>query len=340
MSCFLLKRQLSSSSNFIINTYLKKASKINYKPTNVYCISLSRTNFRSIIPQRPISHNTRCSINQKKLGVFEEKKDIDSSLKPILKHEIPPISNTPKSDTLFTIPNMLTMSRIAATPFIGYFVLHENYMLAGSLFVYSCITDFLDGYIARKFHMKSSAGTILDPAADKLLMLVTTLSFTLPPGPQIVPIGVASFIIGRDILLLLNSFFVRYKTLKGKFDKITQEKFWDFYHYPSVEVQPTRISKWNTFFQMCYLGPGVILVLLAFQKENSENENSASATSATEAGQNKKIQEKDEMNAELPQKRPDWFTYFGYFVALTSVLSGFSYIGPAKYSKMTVKILK
>ncbi|KAL6940461.1 hypothetical protein ACO0QE_004362 [Hanseniaspora vineae] len=242
------------------------------------------------------------------------------------------------------------MSRIATTPFIGYFVLQENYILAGSLFIYSCVTDFLDGYIARKFNMKSSAGTILDPAADKLLMLVTTLSFTLPPGPQIVPLSIASFIIGRDVILLINSFFVRYKTLKAKIDKITQEKFWDFYHYPSVEVQPTRISKWNTFFQMCYLGPGVILVLLTLQKdnvENTENEESAgagaaatAAATASEVDQQKASQGESALPSEASKERPDWFTYFGYFVSLTSVLSGLSYIGPAKYSKLTVKILK
>ncbi|SSD59262.1 related to Cardiolipin synthase [Saccharomycodes ludwigii] len=163
--------------------------------------------------------------------------------------------------------------------------------------------------------MQSSAGTILDPAADKLLMLVTTLSFSLPSGPQVVPLSIASLIIGRDLFLAFNSFWIRRQSLKLKYTHYTSKIFWDFYHYPSVEVKPTIISKWNTFFQMLYLGPGAVTAL--FLRKKDEDETEAEHT--------------------LDENNTAWFDYFGYFVGCTTILSGMSYIGRSKYTTKLIK---
>lgn len=99
-------------------------------------------------------------------------------------------------ENIYTIPNVLTLSRISASPILGWSILEGNYHLASGLLVYAGLTDLvcpfllfqkalflfshfiqLDGFLARRFKMSSVLGTILDPAADKILM--TTLTVTL-----------------------------------------------------------------------------------------------------------------------------------------------------------------
>ncbi|EPM6851567.1 CDP-alcohol phosphatidyltransferase family protein [Enterococcus hirae] len=75
-----------------------------------------------------------------------------------------------------TIPNLLSIFRVILLPFYFYFVLEQSFMLAGILIALSGITDFLDGFIARKFNQITELGKLLDPVADKLTQLVLILS--------------------------------------------------------------------------------------------------------------------------------------------------------------------
>lgn len=218
--------------------------------------------------------------------------------------------------SVFTVPNVLTMTRIACTPFIGHYIWTNNLTPALGLFAYSCVTDFLDGHIARKYKLKSVAGTILDPIADKLLMIVTTVSLTVPPGPQLIPLSIAGLILGRDVLLGLSALYFRYASMRQKYMKISWTSYWDFFHYPSAEVKPTLISKYNTLFQMIYLGLGVLLLIVKnMEEEEEERANEARISSESLAR---------------------YFEWVGYLVAVTTVFSGGSYV----FSKDAVKFLK
>lgn len=225
------------------------------------------------------------------------------------------VQQTALKTSIFTVPNVLTMSRIACTPFIGHYIWASNLTPALGLFAYSCATDFLDGYIARKYKLKSVAGTILDPIADKLLMIVTTIALAFSPGPQLIPLPIAALILGRDVLLGLSGLYFRYASMRQKYQKISWRSYWDFFHYPSAEVKPTLISKYNTFFQMIYLGFGVLLLIVK-DAEGDEEANEA-----------KKIQSKALL---------EYFQWMGYLVAVTTVFSGGSYV----FSKDAVKFLK
>ncbi|KAH9927003.1 CDP-alcohol phosphatidyltransferase-domain-containing protein [Fomitopsis serialis] len=146
-------------------------------------------------------------------------------------------------ENIYTIPNILTVSRILACPVLGWAIVHDNFHFATALLVYAGLTDTVDGYIARRYKMTSVLGTVLDPAADKTLM--TTLTLTLAYKGMI-PLPLAAVIFGRDVLLSLAAFYIRYTSLPHP---KTFTRYWDM-SIPSAEVHPTRISKINTLLQL------------------------------------------------------------------------------------------
>ena len=81
-----------------------------------------------------------------------------------------------RNKNIFTIPNILSMFRLLLLPVIVYTYMNQkDYVLTGVLLLVSGITDLLDGYIARTFHMMSDLGKILDPVADKATQAVVLL---------------------------------------------------------------------------------------------------------------------------------------------------------------------
>ena len=129
--------------------------------------------------------SSRCCVS-KSLKIFQQIRFVSKGRRTIALHE-----------NIYTLPNFLTASRILACPFLGWSILEGNFALATGLLTYAGVSDWVnltiyiyiwyqinyvfltkvDGYLARRFKMKSVLGTILDPAADKILM--TTLIVTL-----------------------------------------------------------------------------------------------------------------------------------------------------------------
>lgn len=78
----------------------------------------------------------------------------------------------PKKQDILTLPNLLTCVRLALIPlFVCLYVIGENYLATALILLASGLTDIADGYIARRFHMVSDLGKMLDPIADKLTQL-------------------------------------------------------------------------------------------------------------------------------------------------------------------------
>ena len=84
---------------------------------------------------------------------------------------------------VFTIPNLLSMFRIILIPVYMTIYLRathaHDYILAGAVLAISCLTDLIDGKIARRFNMISMLGKILDPIADKATQFTLTLCLAL-----------------------------------------------------------------------------------------------------------------------------------------------------------------
>lgn len=109
-----------------------------------------------------------------------------------------------------TIPNLLTIFRILLIPFFCMFIFDtksygtlisshpDNLIIAGLIFSVAAITDFFDGYLARKWNQTSNLGKLLDPLADKLLItaaLIGLIEWKFIPGWTVVVILSREFII-------------------------------------------------------------------------------------------------------------------------------------------------
>jgi CDP-diacylglycerol--glycerol-3-phosphate 3-phosphatidyltransferase len=139
-----------------------------------------------------------------------------------------------------TTANKITILRIFLIPFfvveILYFVQTGNELhrlLAILSFASASILDGVDGYVARRYHQWSELGTVLDPLADKLLLVsaIVVLSFDHSPRLRQIPLWLTGIIIGRDLLLGIGAVVVR--LVVGK-----------------ITVRPRLTGKLATVFQM------------------------------------------------------------------------------------------
>jgi len=152
-----------------------------------------------------------------------------------------------------TTANKVTILRILLVPFFVVEVLYyvetgnELHRLAALLsFAIAAICDGVDGYIARRYNQRSELGAILDPIADKLLLVsgVVILSFNHGPLLGQIPLWLTGTIIGRDLLLLIGLVVIQ----------ITVGK---------VAVRPRIIGKMATVLQMI----AVIWLLLKWNED-------------------------------------------------------------------------
>ena len=95
--------------------------------------------------------------------------------------------------------NFLTIFRILAASFIFILLMYPSgYLLALSLFLISSLTDYFDGYLARKYSLESELGAILDPIADKILILFVLIAISINLSSYFIGF-LSSIIIMREI---------------------------------------------------------------------------------------------------------------------------------------------
>lgn len=150
------------------------------------------------------------------------------------------------------IPNVITVGRIASTPFLFFLILSSGLgwrFVAFVVFVVAGLTDVWDGYLARKHGWVTDAGKLLDPLADKLLMLASFVPIYLVsqrPGPiddvpwwGPLPLWVLLVIFGRELLITL---FRQWAQRRGRV------------------IAAGKSGKYKTLFQSLFVG-GVLLWL-------------------------------------------------------------------------------
>ncbi len=100
-----------------------------------------------------------------------------------------------------TFPNQLTIARIILTFIFMYFISREGFIpatIATLIFTLASLTDFLDGYIAKKYQQVSDFGKLMDPIADKFLILAAFLAFV---RMHLVADWMVVLILGREIVI-------------------------------------------------------------------------------------------------------------------------------------------
>jgi cardiolipin synthase len=132
---------------------------------------------------------------------------------------------------MLNVPNIITLIRLGLIPVTAYYLAVEAYSIALPIFLIAALSDFVDGYIARKFKITSALGAALDPVADKLLMLVTIV---LLAWHELVPIWLAIAIVARDIIIVVGA--LAYRLVIGR-----------------LQIAPTWLSKVNTFIELLVL---------------------------------------------------------------------------------------
>lgn len=171
-------------------------------------------------------------------------------------------------------PNMLTLSRIIATPYLSYILLSSHYSerstevssvsssvdgaisspaLALSLFLMMGFTDWLDGYVARKYPSTATVlGTYLDPIADKLFVGVTSVTLwytSVLPGPLVL------LWVGRDIAMVGSVYWlVAQKNAENGNAK--KAAVMDPLRTP-LQLQASMLSKVNTTLQIGLIALGI-----------------------------------------------------------------------------------
>ena len=100
------------------------------------------------------------------------------------------------------IPNVITSLRLLLAIPICIFIYQGNELLALLLFIFAGISDGFDGYLARRFTWESEFGKLLDPLADKCLILSTLLAVAYV---QLLPIWLVSILLVRDALAVMGS---------------------------------------------------------------------------------------------------------------------------------------
>ena len=129
------------------------------------------------------------------------------------------------------IPNMLCVLRLLLVGPVVWLLFEGYYWTALAIFAFAGFTDGLDGFLAKRYHWESRLGGILDPLADKLLLVSVFLTLGII---GLVPGWLILAVVLRDVIIVSGA--IGYRVFIGRY-----------------EAEPTHISKLNTGVQLLYV---------------------------------------------------------------------------------------
>ncbi len=131
------------------------------------------------------------------------------------------------------IPNALCILRMLLVIPVAWLLVTDNYRITLAMFAFAAATDGLDGWLAKRCGWTSELGKILDPLADKILLVGVFITLG---ALGVVPLWLAVTAVARDLIITVGA--IVYKSLFG---------------YGELQGRPTAVSKLNTLFQILYL---------------------------------------------------------------------------------------
>jgi cardiolipin synthase len=154
------------------------------------------------------------------------------------RHELPPTRahrdglGVARLESSLNVPNAITLVRLGLVPVAIWLVLGERYAAAFWVFIGAGVSDAADGYIAKRFNLRTPLGAVLDPAADKALL--TGLYITLFASGHL-PGWLVSLVVLRDGLIVLGYLVLRARVRAHR-------------------LGPLFVSKINTLIQIALVG--------------------------------------------------------------------------------------
>jgi cardiolipin synthase len=137
-------------------------------------------------------------------------------------------SNSRPGRNALNLPNLITLARILLVPFVIWAITSGELRIALVLFLVAGASDAVDGFLAKRFNMTSELGALLDPLADKALLVSIYVAFAISGA---LPVWLVILVVSRDILIIGA---VMLSWLLGT----------------PVAVKPLRVSKINTAAQI------------------------------------------------------------------------------------------
>ena len=144
-----------------------------------------------------------------------------------------------------SIPNIITLGRILLVPFIVWAIASDQMAIAFAIFIVAGVSDAVDGFLAKRFNMASELGALLDPLADKALLVSIYLALGIWGA---VPGWIVILVVSRDIMIV-GAVIVSW--LFGK----------------PIPMKPLMVSKLNTVAQVGYAA--LVLAALGFHFEQA-----------------------------------------------------------------------
>lgn len=108
--------------------------------------------------------------------------------------------DTPKLSQITSVPNLISILRLALVPALFLLTVAEDWVVATLLAAFLGFTDFLDGYLARRFNLRTPLGSILDPIVDRFFVIGILGALVVA---NLLHIALAIIIVSRDLLVLL-----------------------------------------------------------------------------------------------------------------------------------------
>ncbi|MEM6974353.1 MAG: CDP-diacylglycerol--glycerol-3-phosphate 3-phosphatidyltransferase [Pseudomonadota bacterium] len=139
---------------------------------------------------------------------------------------------------MWTIPNMLTIARVLAAPVVALMLLAGDDAAFWAFFVFAlgALTDFLDGWLARRWGQVSALGAMLDPIADKAMVILALA--VLMAGDQRMPVGGAMLIALPAVVIIMREVLV-----SGLRE-----------YLGAIKLSVTPVAKWKTTLQLFAVG--------------------------------------------------------------------------------------
>lgn len=106
---------------------------------------------------------------------------------------------SPKAmNRVLTVPNLISFLRICSIPYLAWLITKNHMILALIVLAISAFSDCIDGYIARRWNQVSKLGQILDPIADRLLIIFSTIALAIA---KIIPWWALVLVVLRDVIM-------------------------------------------------------------------------------------------------------------------------------------------